>query len=308
MISRTLTEKPRLLVIGNFDGVHLGHRAVLDRALREARVQDLAPSVLTFDPHPAVVLGREAPPMLTLHEDKVRLLSRLDPALEVVTWRFTPELAASSPEEFAREVLVRALSARIVVVGQNFRFGRGRSGDLAVLGRLGEELGFSARSEPLQGDAEGPYSSTRIRQALDAGDVAGASALLGRDHFVSGTVQAGDGRGKQLGFPTANLAGIAVAVPGDGVYAGLADFGEGPRLAVMNIGTRPTFTQGRAFEVHVVSGAPDLYGQKLTVHFHARLRATQRFAGIPELTAQIAADVAAARRLSIPGAVSGAVS
>jgi len=286
-------------VIGNFDGVHRGHQAVLGRALREAAAHGLVPTVLTFDPHPALVLGRDAPPFLTSHEDKVRLLRELDPALEVVTWTFSRELAASSPEEFARTVLVDALSARIVVVGQNFRFGHGRSGDLERLHELGRDLGFVARSEPLQGDAAGPYSSTRVREALEQGDVRGAAALLGRDHFLSGVVMRGDGRGRKLGFPTANLGGVSVAVPADGVYAGLADFGEGARLAVMNIGGRPTFTNVRALEVHVVGAAPDLYDKRLTVHFRERLRATRRFDSVEDLVRQIGADVEHAQKLSI---------
>lgn len=301
MSSSPGASRPRLLVIGNFDGVHLGHQAVLGHALREAAAQELVPTVLTFDPHPAVVLGRAAPIILTAHEDKVRLLRALDPKLEVVTWTFTRELAASSPEEFAEEVLVKALSARIVVVGQNFRFGRARSGDLERLHQLGQRLGFAARSEPLQGDAAGPYSSTRVREALGRGDVRGAAALLGREHFLSGVVARGDGRGRTLGFPTANLVEVSVAVPADGVYAGLADWGDGPRLAVMNIGGRPTFTSVRALEVHVVGAAPDLYGQKLTVHFHERLRDTQRFASIEDLVRQIGLDVEHAQKLALPG-------
>lgn len=295
MISSAATALPRLLVIGNFDGVHLGHRAVLRRALGEAAAQGLAPTVLTFDPHPAVVLGREAPTILTLHEDKIRLLEAVDPSLDIVTWPFTRELAASSPEEFAETVLVRALSARIVVVGQNFRFGRGRSGDLGLLGTLGEKLGFVARSEPLQGDGDGVYSSTRVRQALDRGDVLGAKSVLGRSHFATGVVVRGDGRGKKLGFPTANLGEVGVAVPGDGVYAGVADWGEGPKACVMNIGPRPTFDATRALEVHIIDSAPDLYGEKLTVHFQARLRGTRRFDTIPELVRQIGEDIAQAR-------------
>jgi riboflavin kinase/FMN adenylyltransferase len=300
MISSAAHSMPRLLVIGNFDGVHLGHRAVLGRALSEAFAQDLVPTVLTFDPHPAIVLGREAPTILTLHEDKIRLLQAVDPRLEIVTWPFTRELAASSPEEFAAAVLVQALSARIVVVGQNFRFGRGRSGDLALLGALGEKLGFIARSEPLQGDGEGAYSSTRVRQALERGDVATATALLGRNHFASGVVERGDGRGRQLGFPTANLGQVGVAVPGDGVYAGLADWGEGMRRCVMNIGQRPTFTTARALEAHILGPARDLYGEKLTVHFHARLRDTRRFDDIEDLKKQIDDDIARALSLAIP--------
>jgi riboflavin kinase / FMN adenylyltransferase len=301
MNSSAATSKPRLLVIGNFDGVHLGHQAVLDRALRESIPQGLTPTVLTFDPHPAVVLGHEAPTALTLHADKVRLLRDLDPALEVVTWPFTRELAAYSPEQFADLVLARALSARVVVVGQNFRFGRGRAGDLSVLGALGDKLGFVARSEPLRGDSTGPYSSTRIRQALDDGDVGGAAALLGRAHFASGVVERGDGRGQALGFPTANLGQVGVAVPADGVYAGLADWGEGPKPCVMNIGARPTFTTVRALEVHVLDCRPDLYGVGLTVHFHTRLREVRRFGSIDELVRQIREDIQHARRLPLSG-------
>jgi riboflavin kinase / FMN adenylyltransferase len=290
-----------LVVIGNFDGVHLGHRAVLDASRRDAAAHDLALVALTFDPHPSVVLGRGALPVLTTLERKLELLGRACPGLTVVVEPFTRELAALSPDTFAEAVLARALAARVVVVGNNFRFGLGRAGDLSTLAALGQKLGFEARAESLRGDEQGAFSSSRIRQALANGELDVAERLLGRPHALSGVVARGAGRGRTIGVPTANLEGVPEALPPYGVYACVVDRVEpdGARSlarGVLNVGERPTVNAGFSVEAHLFDFEGDLYGQTLRVHLCARLREERRFDGLDELKAQIARDIEAAKR------------
>ncbi len=300
----SLTDRPSALVVGNFDGVHLGHQAVLEQVASDARAAGVASCALTFDPHPAAVVGRGAPPLLTTMERRAELMHDLG-IERVYVRRFDAEFAAWPPERFARELLARGLRARIVVVGENFRFGAKRAGDLALLRRLGEELGFDARVHAIARDARGPYSSTRARDAITAGDLDEARRVLGRPHELSGTVVHGDARGRQLGFPTANLEDVPELSPPDGVYAVKVDRLEpdvGPRplaAGVTNLGVRPTLTSGarRTLEVHLVDFDGDLYGARLRLHLLARLRGEQRFASLDELKAQIARDVARARAL-----------
>jgi riboflavin kinase/FMN adenylyltransferase len=288
----------RLLVIGNFDGVHLGHQAVLQSAAQTAAEAELRASVLTFEPHPAQVLGRTPPPLLTTSARKRELVSEVAPEVEFIGWPFTRQTADLSPQEFAREVLVENLSARIVVVGQNFRFGKDRAGDLASLERLGKELGFVARVEALRGDEQGPFSSTRVRQALSEGRVRDARDVLGRWHRMTGKVAVGDGRGRTLGFPTANLHEIAVALPLEGVYCGLSPDSKGAsRPCVVSIGRRPTVERPRSVEVHLLDFDGDLYGAPLSVDLVARLRDIERFPDVAALTAQISRDIGQAREL-----------
>jgi riboflavin kinase/FMN adenylyltransferase len=287
-------------VIGNFDGVHLGHRAVLESSSAEAQALGLATVALTFDPHPSVVLGRGALPVLTPLARKLELLGRASPGLTVVVEPFTHELAGLSPAEFVERKLSRALLARIVVVGKDFRFGVRRSGDLATLEELGQRLGFQARAEPLRGDGDGPYSSSRIRAALAAGDLATTERLLGRPHALSGKVARGAGRGRTIGVPTANLEGVPEALPPYGVYACVVDrlTPEGGRAlarGVLNVGERPTVGAGFSVEVHLFDFDGDLYGQELRLHLCARLRDERRFDGLDALKAQIERDMASAR-------------
>jgi riboflavin kinase/FMN adenylyltransferase len=289
-----------LVAIGNFDGVHLGHRAVIEAALNEARGAELRPLVLTFDPHPAEVLGRGVRPPLTRLERKVELIERLGPELRVVVEPFTLELSQLTPEQFARDFVVELLGAKVVIVGENFRFGHGRAGDLPTLVRLGEELGFQARASSLSGDSVGPYSSTRARAALAAGDLAAVRSVLGRPHSLSGSIALGNQRGRTIGVPTANLSGVAEALPPYGVYAVLVDrVQEGVATTlgtgVANIGLRPTLNAGFSVEVHLFDFDQDLYGATVRVHLVARLRDEQKFAGLPELKTQIALDIAGAR-------------
>ena len=291
-----------LVAIGNFDGVHAGHRAVLSRASADARARGLSLVVLTFHPHPAEVLGRRTQTVLTPLDRKVELLCRLDPELCVVVEPFTKALAAMTAEAFVEKLLVAALGAKIVVVGQNFRFGHSRAGDLGLLERLGREHGFEARAEALAGDAEGPFSSSRVRASIRQGDLRDAERVLGRPHALSGTVVRGDGRGRRLGIPTANLASVAEALPPDGVYATLTDrvdpAGRATRLAasVTNIGKRPTVGAGFSVETYLFDFDGDLYGSTLRVHLVERVRDERRFASVDELVQQIHRDVDAARR------------
>jgi len=301
---RLLPKPPGTLVlVGNFDGVHCGHQSVLQRGLVMAEERGLVPVVLTFDPHPSVVLGRGTRAVLTPLDRKVDLLARLSPQLGVVVEPFTPELAGASPREFARDLLQGKLAAKLVTVGQNFCFGRGRAGDAAMLAALGRELGFEARAEELHRDSGGVISSTRIRDLISDGAVAEAERLLGRPHAVSGVVEHGEQVARKLGVPSANLSAIPELLPARGVYAVLVDVLEGStyrRLTpgVANVGVRPTLGEGvLKVEVHALGFSGDLYGRSLRAHFVARLRDELKFDGIEPLRAQIDQDKLDAARL-----------
>lgn len=297
------SSRARIVAIGNFDGVHLGHQAVLADASRDAEARDLVASALTFTPHPAEALGRTAPPLLTTLARKIELFRRVAPTVEPVVERFDRAFAEQTPAEFAERVLAQKLHARVVVVGHNFRFGHGRAGDFALLSKLGEALGFETRSQTLLGDATGPFSSTRVREALARGALDEASAMLGRPHMVSGTVIKGDQRGRTIGFPTCNLGGVSEALPAFGVYAVEVDREDetGARAlarGVANIGVRPTVNDGApraSVEVYLFDVDADLYGARLRVHLIERLRPEQKFDGIAALKAQIARDADDAR-------------
>jgi riboflavin kinase/FMN adenylyltransferase len=242
-------------------------------------------------------------PALTPLERKLELLERLSPELQIVVEPFTRELAQTEPPEFARRLLVEALNAKLVLVGENFRFGRARAGDFSRLAELGAELGFRAQAASLESDARGPLSSTRVRTALEQGDLVEVEALLGRPHALTGVVVTGQGRGRSVGIPTANLSGLSEALPPHGVYAVLVDEQRDGRFValgtgVANFGVRPTLGAGPSFEAHLFDFSGDLYGRTLRVHLCARLREERKFAGIDELVAQIARDSEAARALT----------
>jgi riboflavin kinase / FMN adenylyltransferase len=292
-----------LVAIGNFDGVHRGHQAIIGQALELAQAASLEPLVLTFDPHPSQVLGRGTVPVLTTLERRVELLRRQSELLSVVVEPFTLPLAQMEPADFARTLLVEGLRAKTVIVGENFRFGRGRSGDFQELSRLGGELGFRACAANLERDAEAPISSTRVRSALERGALSEAEALLGRPHSLTGLVVPGQGRGRTIGVPTANLSELAEALPPYGVYAVLVDRRtesgfEALAGGVANFGVRPTLGAGPSFEAHLFDTSLDLYGQELRVHLLSRLREERKFAGLDELRAQIARDMDEARALT----------
>jgi riboflavin kinase / FMN adenylyltransferase len=278
-----LEPKPRAVALGVFDGVHLGHRRVLEAAV----AADLTPTAVTFDPHPRVALGYDVE-LLATPERRLELLAAAG-IEETLVVDFDLDVARLLPEEFAERFL-RPIGTEVVVAGQNFRFGRARAGDLALLARLG----FDVRPVPLVDGA----SSTRIRDLLRAGEVARAARLLGRPPEVPGVVVAGDARGGTLGFPTANLRPEPeVVVPGYGIYAGAAD---GHRAAI-SIGTNPHYGgEERRIEAFLLDFEGDLYGRRLTLELWARLRDEQSFANEDELVAQIARDVEETRRAERP--------
>jgi riboflavin kinase/FMN adenylyltransferase len=286
------------VTIGNFDGVHRGHQALVRATVARARASGGAAVVLTFDPHPAQVLGRRVPPALTALAQKAELLEALG-VDTVAVLPFTREVAGLSPEAFARGVLAGALGARHVVVGESFRFGRRQAGDAPGLARLGDGLGFTVQAVPPVLDEGRPVSSSRVREALAAADVAHAATLLGRPHFVDGVVVEGDRRGRTIGFPTANLDPGPGLLPARGVYAGPCRLPDGRApLAVVNVGQRPTFGGGTVtVEAHLLDFSGDLYGARLRLSFAARLREEQRFAAVDALVAQIGRDIERARAL-----------
>ena len=304
--------------IGVFDGVHRGHRSILDRAVAAAQERNALAVVVTFDPHPAKVVGRPVPLMLSdLHR---RALLLADVGIDrVVVLPFTREISEWAPEEFVQRLLVDKLHAVRVVVGENFRFGHKQAGDVDLLARMGEEFGFTVDAVPLLTGDGVPVSSTWIRERIAAGDVTAAAAGLGRLYAVSGPVVRGNGRGKPMGYPTANVdVGEEMAVPADGIYAGwLArapsfenPFGERVRLpAAISIGTNPTFDgTERRVEAHVidvvartpeedVNDVLDLYGERVSVEFVQWIRGMVRFEGVEPLITQIADDVRRTREI-----------
>jgi riboflavin kinase/FMN adenylyltransferase len=278
-----LESRPRAVAVGSFDGVHRGHRLVID----ELKETGLAATVLTFDPHPRVVLGYGVE-LLTTLDRRLELLAEAG-VDDTAVVAFTHELQQLEPEEFV-ETHLRGIGTEVVVAGEGFRFGHRRRGDLALL----EELGFEVRTIPV---AEG-ISSTTIRDLLHDGDVTGAASLLGRPPEVDGTVVVGDERGGTLGFPTANVAvEPGLLVPQNGIYAGSA-LGT---PAAISIGTNPHYGgTERRIEAHLLDYEGDLYGQRLVVELWQRLRDERAFESEEALIAQIALDVAATRSASRP--------
>ncbi len=286
-----------VVAIGNFDGVHRGHQAVLAHVHDEAKARGVPSAILTFDPHPASVLGRTPPPRLTTLRRKAELV-RENGIERVLVKTFDLELSQQSPARFATDLLAGALGAKLVVVGDNFRFGHRRSGDLATLRSLGQTLGFDVEVFAVIADAGGPLSSTRVREAIANGDVAGAAHMLGRAHRITGVVEHGEQRGRQLGFPTANLGAIPQMLPARGVYAVRVLVGEAAHGGVMNLGVRPTVDGHRATqEVNVFDFDGDLYGHELAVDFVERIRDERKFSDLYELKAQIGNDAASAREI-----------
>jgi riboflavin kinase/FMN adenylyltransferase len=298
---------PTVVTVGMFDGVHRGHRALLDRVAAEAAAREVPAAAVTFDRHPLAVLrpGSE-PPLLTTLDRKVELLGQAGMAV-VLVLEFTRELSQVPAEAFASGVLFDALAARAVVVGENFRFGHKAAGDPDLLAELGRPRGIEVVAVGLHALGDQVVSSTRIRAELTAGDVAAAAGLLGRPYAVEGTVVVGDRRGGPLlGVPTANLkVPDGIAIPADGVYAGhLTDAeDEVARPAAVSVGTNPQFGTDRRVEAHVLDFDGDLYGHRVSVDVTHRLRGQAVFADVEELATQIRADVDQARRLlsSPPG-------
>jgi riboflavin kinase / FMN adenylyltransferase len=289
------------LTIGNFDGVHRGHRALVEALRRHADALPGPAVALTFDPHPVELLrpGEMPPPLMTL-PDRAELLQR-DGADHVAILRIDRDFLRLDARAFFDRVIDQGFQARALVEGFNFAFGRGREGNIDTLRGLCEASGKRlVVLPPLEIDG-GPVSSSRIRAALVAGDVREAAALLGRPYALTGTVAVGQKRGRTIGFPTANLEKVATLIPGDGVYAVRADAAGRTWPGAANVGPNPTFGEhARKVEVHLIGFRGDLYGQTLRVEFVDRLRDTRPFAGVAELVGQLRRDVERAKQIVGP--------
>ena len=317
---------PSVVTFGNFDGVHRGHQQVLSQLIRTARLNHARAVAITFDPHPAQVHRPESAPELIMGlEDKLVALGEV--GLDaVLVMKYSLELASLTPEEFVSSVLVDALKASHVVIGHDARFGRGNSGDLDTMKELGEKLGFEVqvisefgsegypvhRSDDTDDDGAGDRrcSSTWVREALREGDVATAAAVLGRPHRMRGEVVHGAARGRDLGFPTANLSSDASGyIPADGIYAGWLVDQAGTRWpAAISVGSNPTFDGvSRQVEAHVIDRPEeavedfDLYGQTVVVEFVARLRGMVAYRGPEALVEQMRLDVVQAHDILFAG-------
>lgn len=295
-----------MATIGVFDGVHRGHQELISRAVEIAHDRGLPCVLVTFDPHPSeVVRPGSHPAQLTTLRRKAELVESLGvDALCVLP--FTPELSKVTAEEFVHEVLVERLHIAAVVVGENFTFGNRALGNVELLTKLGHRFGFSTEGAKLvTADSSGEitFSSTYIRACIDAGDVRAAQAALGRPHRLEGIVVRGDGRGHELGFPTANLSTPRfAAVPADGVYACqftlLNSANRGPLTAAVSVGTNPTFSgRERRVEAFVLDVDEDFYGQRVAIDFVERLRAMEKYPSSEALVEQMHLDVARTREL-----------
>jgi riboflavin kinase/FMN adenylyltransferase len=295
------TQRPTAIALGSFDGLHQGHRRVIAAVTgAAARAAGLVPSVVSFWPHPREVLHGDTRLRLDLPAEKLELLEPVG-IEQLVLVPFDPALAALTPEAFVEQVLVGQLAAGIVAVGENFRFGKGRSGDTAALIALGQRYGLAVEVLPMLWDGPERVSSSRIRRALAAGDLQEARRLLERPYRFSGQVVQGRGLGRKLGWPTANLqVDGRKFLPLEGVYAAMASVAGAPPVpAVMNLGPQPTVDPmaPSAVEVHLLDRSMELVGQELRIEPLKLLRTQCAFANVQALSAQIGADAEAARKL-----------
>lgn len=313
LVDHTPAARGAVVTIGAYDGVHLGHEAVLRLVSELAAARGHDSVCLTFDRHPAEVVRPEsAPKQLTTLEQKLELLEATGFVDTTCVLTFDEARSREPAEEFVRAVLVEGLGARLVVVGADFHFGYRRHGNVKLLEQMGAENGFEVLGlglVPIEGDPTGlPYSSTHIRDLLASGEVAGAAELLGRPprpYEVRGTVEAGDRRGQELGFPTANVAvPTRTCLPADGIYAGrFVGADDVVRGCAISLGRRPTFYEAAEtslLEAHVLDFDGDLYGQAVKVRFVDRIRGEERFESVQDLVAQMHHDVAEARSILAP--------
>lgn len=296
--------KPELLkrsslALGFFDGVHPGHQAVIKKAVDEAKALGAVPAVITFKEHPRALTLGKSPPLLTLPEQRLEICEELGIEAALLL-SFTEELCRLAPADYVQQVLVECMGACSLSVGFNHRFGRNRVGTPELLAELGKDMGFSVHVAP-EVDIEGaPVSSSRIREALSESQVETARTLLGRAYAVHGQVVRGDGRGRTIGFPTANVeCPEELIIPARSVYSGYCRLENGNNYAcVINVGMRPTFGESNLSktEVHIFDFNSDIYDQYMTVRFVDFIRNERKFAGIDELKAQIAADCETAKK------------
>jgi len=290
-----------VVALGNFDGVHMGHQAILNAAIERARREHGTAFALTFDPTPAKVLAPDRAPRLILtSEDKLEILrkSGIDSVLVI---NFTLELSHLTPREFVRSYLVERIGVRAVVVGHSVSFGHNRTGNAVVMADLGRELGFDVRVVGPVNVAGMEVSSTKVREVIGAGDLSTAANLLGRAHFLSGPVVHGRERGRKIGFPTANIQSRTECLPPDGVYATRLILDDGPYASITNIGMRPTFAEPeRTIEAHVFDFKRDIYDQEVRLEMIERIRPERKFDSGEALAAQIASDLKRARQILAP--------
>ncbi len=298
-LNRQVPEECRggVLTLGNFDGVHQGHQALLRETALQARELGIRAIAVTFDPHPWQILRPNLfPPLITTVEDRAQIMLKSG-ADHVLILRTSQEMLDLDAQEFFDRILLHDLEVRALVEGFNFGFGRNREGTTDRLRQFCREANRPltlVNPKVVQGDT---VSSSRVRRELLAGRVALAKELLGRPYCLKGTVVVGQRRGAQLGFPTANLEQVQTVLPGNGVYAGEAEGEMGRFRAAINIGPNPTFGESaRKIEVHLLDYQGDLYGKRLTVTFHTKLRETRPFASVEELIQQIRSDVADVKR------------
>lgn len=287
-----------ILTLGNFDGLHLGHQELVRMIIRRARETGALSMVVTFRPHPLKILAPEkCPPLISIYEEKIKLFERL--GIDVlVKIPFTLEFSAMPPEDFVRDVLCGTLGAKEIFVGYNYRFGKGREGDIRTLRGLGEKYGFTVREIEQIAFGGEVISSTKIRTLLREGDVEHAAKLLGRTYAITGIVVKGDGRGKGLGFPTANIAPKHSIIPADGVYAVRLIVREKVYDGIANIGMRPTFNKKvLAIEVHVFDFNEDIYGEDISLYFIRKIREEKKFKGAEALVTQIKSDIETAKEI-----------
>lgn len=282
-----------VITIGTFDGLHRGHQAILEYLIECARAVDGTSTVVTFDPHPREVVRGESVPLLTTLDERAEILARLGIDRFVII-PFTHELSQMSAPDYVRRVLVDTIGARDIVIGYDHAFGRNREGDADLLREMGKELGFGINVIPAQVVGRHVVSSTEVRHAVEGGDVIGAASMLGRYYSIDGIVVEGDRRGREIGFPTANLKLLdpRKVTPSDGVYAVWVVDEEGRRHpGMMNIGVRPTVDgTDRRYEVHLIDFDGDLYGRRLRTEFVERTRSERRFASLDKLTRQLSKD------------------
>jgi riboflavin kinase/FMN adenylyltransferase len=293
-----LTVDESVVTLGNFDGVHRGHQALVSKTVEEARRRGIASVAVTFDPHPLQVLAPErAPHLIVTAEDKIELLGKLGVDI-VVKQRFDADFANLRAEDFARELIAGRLHARKIFVGRDLRFGHRREGSVEKLIQWGSKWGFevSIVDPVLVGGAR--VSSSRIRQLLQQGRVEEARESLGRHHFISGTVVRGNGRGREIGYPTANISSRTEMLPGNGIYATFFWFDGRWRPSASSIGFNPTFGAGpRTVESYIFDFDRDIYGQSMKLAFVKKIRDEQKFADVASLITQIGDDVKTARAI-----------
>src|ERR1041385_3562930 len=303
-------QRPTVLTLGVFDGLHLGHQLIMQTVVERARATGAVPTVITFDPHPRAVLHPEsAPPLLQTFDQKIEGFGVLGIQQTIVV-RFTKEFSNIRAEDFLKDVVVDRVHAKEVYLGKGFAFGHDREGNIELLKRMAGELGFVAGEVPEVKLHGGRVSASKIRQLLASGRVNLARRMLGRPYGVEGRVERGSERGHKLGFPTANLHPHNRVIPRNGVYVTGTLIDGQWRRSVTNIGIRPTFGDATepSVETHIMNWSGDLYGNVLRVRFLHRLRDEKKFASIDELKSQIARDVSRANRYFDRGGVKRSLS